>query len=188
MNIDKKLNLAIPLPRANGQVIHIHSQPISEQVFDQHFEIIAQTHTMLFSGGYGAQSGPRIAAKLMKKIATEENVWDGAMGVAATLMAEIKRLTNVLMPTGSEFPMLPFDMAIKRGVMSPKEADIVENAIVFFIVVSAMQREAVAGPLLEAMAGMWGAQITSLNSTEFVRSLMTSTETDSSGETQAKAS
>ncbi|MBZ4119997.1 hypothetical protein JYG52_24210, partial [Escherichia fergusonii] len=90
MIIDKKLNLAIPLERANGQTIHIHSTPIAEQTFRQHFEIIAQVHSAVFGEGYGALAGPRVAAMLLRKIAEHHDAWSGPGGVEMTLMAEIR--------------------------------------------------------------------------------------------------
>jgi hypothetical protein len=183
MNIDRKLNLAIPLERENGQFIFVHAMPIGEQVFDQHFAIIGKTMAAIFNEGFGEVAGPRVAAKVMKKIAIDEQAWDGAMGVNATLMQEIRRLTNILMPAGSDQPMLLLEDAARRGIVTKQELDEVENALVFFTVVSSMCRAPVKRATLDGMAGLWGAVITSSNATEFRSSLQTSKETDSSGET-----
>lgn len=183
MNIDKKLNLAIPLDRENGQVIYVHAMPISEQVFDQHFAIIGKTMSAIFNEGFGEVTGPRLAAKIMKKIAIDEEAWDGALGVNATLMQEIRRLTNILMPAGSDTPMLLLEDAAKRGIVTKQELDEVENALVFFTVVSSMCRAPTRRVMLKGMAGLWDAVITSSNATEFRSSLQTSRETDNSGGT-----
>ena len=59
----------------------------------------------------------------------------------------------------------------------------VENAIVFFIAVSATLNRAERKPMLESACGLWSAQLSSLNASAFAASLPRSTGTGSSGET-----
>lgn len=180
MKIDRKLNLVIPLEMDDGSIIHVHSTPIAAEVFDQHFEIIGQVWTEVLP--YGAASGPRIAAKLMKKLAIAAGSWDGPLGVDAQIMNEIRRLTSVIMPRGSEVPMLLLPDAVKRGVLSKTNQDVLENHLVFFTAASCMLHGRQRDATIAVMASVWSAQTTSLGSTDFAHSLPTSSETDSSGE------
>jgi hypothetical protein len=181
VKIDKRLNLVVPLERADGTTLFIHSTPISPETFDQHWRIISKTFSTIHGEGFNALTGPRVAAKALRDIAKAEGNWDGPAGVDATLMNEIRRLTMVVMPRGTVPPTMFMHDAVAKGLIEPTDADIVENGIVFFIVVSAMHRPRVLAYLLEEMCGMWGAQTSSLNSTAFAASLPISTETESSG-------
>lgn len=190
MNIDKRLNLVIPIEIGQETVVingenvikpvnlYVHSQPISKEVFDQHFEVIGLTFATIHGEGYNALAGPRLAAKILKKIAISRGAWEGPLGVDAGIMNEIRRLSSVVLPNHET---LTLHDAVARKLIEPEDIDILENALVFFIVVSAMHRPAVARALMEEVAGLWSAQITSLDSTAFARSLQTSTETASSG-------
>lgn len=182
MKIDKRMNLVIPVEREDGPTVYVHATPVSAETFNQHFRIIAKVWSEIAADGFGVASGPRIAAKILRDIAERENVWDGAGGVEMTLMQEIKRLTMVLTPGGAKPPMLVID-AVKAGLLDAEEQDIVENAIVFFTAASLMLRGEQRRAMLEASAGLWAAQLTLLNSTAFLGSLPTSTETDNSGGT-----
>jgi hypothetical protein len=182
VKIDRKLNLVIPLEMDDGTTVYVHSTPIATEVFDQHFEVIAQVWNELMSGGYGAVSGPRVAAKLMRKLAVAAGVWDGPMGIDAQVMNEVRRLTSVIMPRGSETPMLLLPDAVKKGVLSKEDQDVLENHLVFFTAASSMLRGQQRTATIGVMASVWGALTTSLGSTDFAHSLPTSSETDSSGE------
>lgn len=180
MKIDKRLNLVIPHERDDGSIVHIHSTPITTETFDQHFEILAQLWTQITTN-YGTASAPRIAAKLLRKLATENDVLDGPLGVEQSLMGEIRRLTMFIMPRGSAQPTLMMDEAVKAGVLTDEDKDVVENALVFFTCVSAMLNGKRRKAWIETMCSVWDAQTSLLNSTAFAASLEKSSETDNSG-------
>ena len=181
MKIDRRLNLVIPHEQADGSICYIHSMPITTETFNQHFEVLAQTWSQITTD-YGAASGPRIAAMLLRKIAGERGAMEGPLGVNRGLLAEIRRLTMVIMPRGSNSASLMLDEAIQQGVLSAEDADIVENALVFFTCVSCMVSGKRRIVWLETMCSLWDAQTSSLNSTDFATSLPMSIETDNSGE------
>ena len=63
MHINRKLNLVIPIERADGSQIFTHSTPISAEVFDKYFLVIAKTFSAIYSEGLGPLGGPRVAAR-----------------------------------------------------------------------------------------------------------------------------
>lgn len=182
MKIDRRLNLVIPVDIENGTV-YVHSTPIRQEVFDAYFMEIAKTFSAIYGEGLGMLAGPRVAANVLKKVATELNRWDGPAGVERGLMAEIRRLSNVIAPSGNGWAPLPFDQAVKQGLLDAADVAEVENAIVFFTVVSFMHRRAEVREILEGAAQLWGAQVESSSVTEFTASLPISTPPENSGAT-----
>lgn len=179
MNIDRKLNLVIPVDRDDGVQIFVHATPISREAFDSNFLIIAKSFTALYSEGLGPISGPRVAAKLLKKVA-------GDMGqseaVERGLFAEMRRLSNVLAPSENGWTSTPFQVAINSQIISAEDADAVENIVTFFMLASAMHSKKDLKTILEEASRLWDAQLTLLNATAFAASLPTSTKAASSGE------
>jgi hypothetical protein len=74
--IDKKLNLVVPV--AGGWV---HAVPISYAIFEKYFLPISKAFAQVYSEGLGTLAGPRVAHLLLKKIAIEDQVWEGIEGV-----------------------------------------------------------------------------------------------------------
>jgi hypothetical protein len=207
MRIDRKLNFVVPIygeekvkTDADGRPIkgqdglpivhqpvlaYVHSTPLAAEIVDQHFLILGQTFSQIFNRGLGAAAGPGLAMRLLKKIATDTRVWedspDGERGVKNGLIEEIRRLTMVIVPEGAKWQPLPLQIAVDRKILNDEDRAEVENAIVFFIAVSATLNRAERKPMLETAAGLWSAQLTSLNSTDFAASLTTSTAAASSG-------
>lgn len=180
MKLDRKLNMVIPVERDDG-VTYVHAAPISRDTFERYFMVLGKTFTAIYSQGLGTMSGPRVAGLLLKKIAEDMGEWDGPSGAKAGLVADIRRLANVIMPGPSGWGMVPLQEALDHGALSPDDAAEVENAITFFIVASAMHRRVELLPVLDGALKMWGAQVSSLNCTDFMNSLPTSTETASTG-------
>ena len=186
MKIDKNLNLVIPIYGDDDSTVraYVHSTPIAREVFEKYFMTIAQTFASIYGGGLGQLGGPPVAMLLLKQQAEKANAWDGPEGINAGLVEEIRRMTSVIVPgePGKGWQPLPLQVAVDRGFLNPDDKAEVENAIVFFIVVSAMHNRAVRRPILEGAVDLWGAQISSLNSSAFAASLATSTATGNSGE------
>lgn len=186
MRIDRNLNIVIPVETDTG-LVHVHSMPISTDAFHRYHLIIAKTFARIYNQGLGALAGPRVAALLLRETAKDlAPVGAGAQAaeVAAReadgLLAEIRRLSNVSMPTPRGWETIPCEEARNRGVISADDWEDVENILVFFIVACAMQRGEELETARQMTAALLGVEYTSLNCTGFTASLRTSTETDSS--------
>lgn len=184
MRIDERLNLVLPVERTDGVTIHVHATPISREVFENYFLIIARTFSAIHGERLGAVGGPRIASLLLRKIAVEAGEWEGDGGVERGLVEEIVRLANVCVPAAKGWETIPLHDAMARGSIGPDEMSEVMNAMVFFIVISAMLRKSVLPSYLRGPSTqLWGASITSLNCTEYANSLMISTDVGNTGAT-----
>lgn len=189
MKIDKRLNLVFPIEHAELGTIYVHSMPIARDVFERHFLILSQTTASIFGAGLGIVAGPSVAALMLRKIAEDAKLpdgstaWEGPGGIKNTLMAEIIRLSNVVMPSpeGGGWITLPLIEALRRGILSAQEAREAEDIVVFFTCVSSVLRQKQAQPLLKAAGGLWSFTTTLLSCTEFSASLPTSTVDASSG-------
>lgn len=181
MRVSRSLHLVIPVTRADGTEIYVHSTPISADVFETHFLVLSKTFAAIYGEGLGAIAGPRVANKLLKKIAKDLGTWDGPGGVERSLMAEIRRLTNVLAPGQRGWETYPFDDAVTKGVLDREDGDEIEAAASFFTVASCMHRRADLKEILDGSMKLWGARTESLNCSEFMSSLQTSTAGASSG-------
>lgn len=184
MRISPQLNLVVPVEQDDGTVAYVHSTPLSREVFERYFIVISKTFAALYASGLGPIAGPRVAAMMLKKIATDAGEWDGPGGVEAGLVAEVRRLSNVVTPKG----IIPMQEAVDQKFFSPRDQSEVENAVAFFIVASSMHRRSVLEATLEGLAALWGGSTTSLNSTEFAASLPTLTPAAPTGATVAASS
>jgi len=189
MKIDRKLNLTFEV---GGN--HIHSVPISNTVFEQYYLALSKTFARFHREGLQSTAGPRVAKLLLKDVCTDDGTWedsrDGKVGVENGLMAEIVRLTNVNFPSGdgTGWRTLPLYSVKQQELISAEEISEVENTIVFFTLISAMHRKEEIPSVLKAMEYFWGAQLTSLNATEFTTSLPIKTPDAPTGETLTTAS
>lgn len=188
MKIDRRLHLVVPIYDDNLETVraYVHSTPIPRELFETYFMIISQTFSAIFTEGLNVAGGPGCAMVLMKQLALKKRVWEddvenATIGVKNGLVQEIRRLTNVIVPADRGWQQVPLHVAVDRGMIDAEDAVEVENAIVFFIVVSAVMKRSQRGDMLASAAGVWDARITSSNSTEFMSSLTTSTGTASSG-------
>lgn len=179
MRLDNKLNLITEIETEDKTTIYVHSTPISREVFEKYFLIISKTFAAIISEGLSFISGPRVAAMLLKKIAVDQGDWEGRAGVEMGLMAEIRRLSNVVMPSETGWVTVPFQDAIDKKLLDGDDIAEVEGLICFFICASAMSRRTEVASVLERMR-LWGSQTTSLNSTAYAASLPISTETETS--------
>lgn len=191
MRIDKRLYLVVPIyadEEGSEIVAHVHSTPIAEEIVDQHFMVLAQTYSTIWSQGLGLAAGPPFAMRILRSIATERGIWHDdpktqRVGVQTGLVEEMRRLTMVAaLGKDGKWEQLPLQVAVDRGVISGEDRAEVENAIVFFTVASATLGRSQRPAMLRAAAELWGAQISSSPFTALVSSLKTSTETASSGE------
>jgi hypothetical protein len=181
MRIEKNLCLVIPITRADGAEIFVHSTPISTDIFETYFEPISVAFSRLYSRGLGIVGGARIAHMMLKKVAQELGVWDGPGGVERGLVAEIHRLTNVLASGARGWEMIPFDEAIRTGVLESVDASTVDGLITFFTLAFSMHPKAMQRTMIEPPMQLCGARIESSSCTEFINSLPISTAAGNTG-------
>jgi hypothetical protein len=185
MKINEKLHLVMPIYDEADQVCaYVHSAPISREVFEAHFLLISKTFSAIVAEGLGDLAGPRVAGLMMRRIAARNKDEESA----TSLMNEIRRLTMVSTRTASGWEQIPFQEVLDKKLIGVDDLAEVENAIAFFIVTSAMHRKQVAAELLPGAARLWGAQISSLDSSAYHASLTTSTATDNTGKRPLRAS
>lgn len=187
MKIDNKLNLVIPVSSENGD-IYVHATPITRDVFEKYFLIISKTFAAIYGEGLGTVAGPRVASLMLKKIAVDAGEWDGPQGVNNGLMNEIRRLTNVVMASDNGWQTMQYQDAVNKQMIGQDDIDEIEGNIIFFICASAVHKRPLIAGVLAMMSNLWGTQTTSLNCTEFGRSLPTLTEAENTGETAAVSS
>jgi hypothetical protein len=181
MKINQSLNLVIPIYDEKDRAIaHVHSTPISAEVFDTYCLVIAKTYAQLITEGLGLVGGARIADKLLKKTAQDMGVWEGQTGVQNGLMNQIYRLTNVIHLGERGWQSTPYEIA-RQNVLTKDDVSEVEAAICYFILASLMMRKSQAKDLMGDAMKLWGAQIVSLNSTEYLSTLPVSTATVNTG-------
>lgn len=186
MKIDNKLNLVVQVDGDEGTMF-VHSMPLSRMVWERYFIVLSKTFSSMIAEGMSFISGPRIAALMLRKVAEESGVWEGRDGVANGLMAEVRRLTNVVLPGENGWTTLPYQNALDRKLISDDDASEVDGLIVFFICVSAIQHRKDVPDSLARMAA-WGGQTTSLNCTEYAASLPMLTPAETFAETVAVSS
>lgn len=178
IRIDKKLNLVVPI-EDDEATLYVHATPLSHQVFERYYKVLARTFTVIVSM-YSEVSGPRVALMTLREVAEQLGMKDD---VEAGLIPEIRRSTNMIVPRedGTGYETVMFQMALDRRMLSDEDVSEVENALVFFTVYSAMLKRQQRMEMLDGAAKMWGAQVSSLNVTEYAASLKTSTESENTG-------
>jgi hypothetical protein len=77
---------------------------------------------------------------------------------------------------------MPFDVAKKRDILDDDTAAEVENCIVYFTCASSIHLKAELTVATEGLSTLWGAQTISLNVTEYMNSLRTLTQEETTGE------
>ena len=176
MHIDRKLNLVIPVERDTGKV-YVHSTPISREAFDRYFMVLATAYAEIVGGPLRAV-GNRVAMKMVKKVAADMDILQDVEG---GVIAEIRRLSNVVQPGAAGWETVPFQDALSRKLFDPEEAEEIENNIGFFMLLSHMTPRASRAAMLDGLAKAWGVQISSSDCTVLAASLATSTVTASTG-------
>ena len=177
MRIDRRLNLVQPVETETG-TIYLHSVPISRDVWETYFLTLSKTYAAILSEGLNVLAGPPIAKMMLKRIAVIGQSWEGPEGVEQGLLGEIRRLTNVALPTGAGWETLPYDEILRRGLMDEDAVADAEGLLVFFTCVSAVLRGPASKGKRDILLGglsLWSASTTSLDCMAYVASLPTST-------------
>ncbi|WP_320533667.1 hypothetical protein [Robbsia andropogonis] len=185
MSLNEAMNLVLPIKEvAGGEVVAYHT-PISREVFEANFKVLAATKSAIASKGpyYQMDSGPVVAALTLKDEAAQEAALLGDVdsdghpniGAARALLEDIKRQTLILCPTPQGWKELPVDMAIGGGFIDASDWSEAESAIVFFTCHFALARKAQKERVAAATAGILKASITPLSSSAWIASLQEST-------------
>jgi hypothetical protein len=176
LEINKKLNLVIPIERGDGTTVYAYSIPISKGVFERYYMVFAKAFSVIYGGGLGIMTGPRVAAMILKDAAKDLGVWDGPEGAEHGLMSEIHRLTYVVALTERGWETIPFQEAVAKKLIDDEDVGEVDNAVSFFTLASHMHRKKDKIGIMEGASKLWGGHLESLGYTEFCASLPTSTE------------
>ena len=183
MKLDSNLNLVVPIrTNDNGEtLIFGYHTPISRQVFEANYRILAAVKAELASKNiqYQMATGPIIAGLVLIDEAKKNAISDGdvdkngcaVIDGAIALLADIKRLTMVLLPTETGWVSRPVDSAIATGQIDEDEWSEVESALVFFTCHCALVKRAQRAAMFKATSAVLQGVSTSLTLTEFSDSL-----------------
>lgn len=189
MKINDQLHLVVPVLEGPPSISAFHT-PISREVFEANYRILAATKAALAAKGphYQAMSGPQIARLVLldegRREALEQGDEEGDAGASATLN-EIKRLTMILAPGDNGWERLPVDAAMARGLLDDEDWDEALSQLVFFTCHYWLAKKSEREAVMEATANLLAASLTPSSVTAYCASLPTSTESDSTPETSS---
>jgi len=181
MKIDRKLHIVIPIEVEDG-IVYVHAKAIGADIFDRFYKPIAKAHSAMYFDKLGPFSAPKVADKYLRDVSQELGIWEE---VQRGLIAEIHRLTNVIRMTDKGWESVPYEEVRKKKLLEPEDLAQIEAALVFFTLGSAMYPARERRAIIDSAISLWNARTESLNSTDFMNSLATSTETENSGERTA---
>ncbi|MXV44322.1 hypothetical protein GS501_04590 [Saccharibacter sp. 17.LH.SD] len=179
IRINAQLNLVLPI----GEDTIVHSAPLSRDVFDLNWRLFAKTWSLLEGDEIGVTAAPAVAAKALKQADQESG--DQEASKASALFAEIKRTANFIRPSQEGYIPVPLASAINKGWIDEDDLDEVLNGLVFFTLASRVLPKQRKSFIFRFLPVLRGAEMTSLNATEFAGSLQKSTTNAPSGETAA---
>jgi hypothetical protein len=186
MQIDRKLNL-VQTFETNAGTVHVHSTPISHEVCRDYFLILRKTYAQMIAQGLFPAGGSSSASLMMERIAKLDNVWEGVDGVRDGLMAEIRRLTNVVVPSPQGWQPIPYEQALSQNMFDVEDVEEMEGAIVFFTCASLVFRGRRNSERLRMLLGVmefqWHTRSTSSDSMAWAASLPISTPAVNTGAT-----
>src|SRR5208282_3897980 len=113
------------------------------------------------------------------KTAEEMGIWEGEAGVKNGLINEIHRLTNMAVSSDKGWEMVPLHTAITKKLIDEDTLAEVEGELIFFTLVTRMNKREQSKAILEVACNLWGSQITLLDITAYMSSLPTSTAAES---------
>nr|WP_249201266.1 hypothetical protein [Burkholderia cenocepacia] len=181
------MNLVVPVVTdETGVRVWGYHTPISRQVFEANYRVLAATKASLMSKGamYMMDSGPRIAGLTLLDEGLREAEARGRFSkdgktvldeATPALMAEIRRLTMVLVPGPGGWDLLPIESAVAAGKIDEEDQAEAESAIVFFTCICALASKSERKDQASRTATLLKGSITSLSPTEFSDSLPKST-------------
>jgi len=196
MKINRKLNLVFPLETDDGMA-YIHSMPVSREVFEMNYLVLSMTFMEIYSKRLGPIMGPRVAYMVLKDAALsmtpqadskdptfvvdpDDDIWGKTQ---RTLVNEIYRLTNVIVPTKDGYETIPYIQVKNQKLFDSDTIAEVENALVYFTVASHLHQKSELPLAFAGMERSLNAQSTLLNVTEYMNSLPTLKKVENTGET-----
>lgn len=186
LKINRQLNLVIPIDRGSEPALFVHSTPVASSVFKQYWEVVGRTMNALYSRGFGFFA-PRYAAPMLREMAQASAGTDSQLRAQALdrlekgFIAELRRLTNVLVLGAKGWEMVPLEDARSMDLIDEEEFDEVETAVIFFTCASRSHLKSEQDKVHGALS-MWNARAESLDCTAFRNFLATSSVTASTGE------
>jgi len=191
LKINKNLNLVVQIQTTDYGTVHIHSTAVSREIFEQFYLELGKVFSQCFESdnpSHVALSAPRLAYPSLKSIATQSGTWDGPSGVKFGLINEIIRLTNVIYCGEKGWETLPFDLAIKRGIIDEDEEAEVMSSLVFFTAISKVAPRDFRVSFLEMAGNLRHWVVTSLDCMAYQTGLPTLTKTDVTGKKVTESS
>ncbi|HGL4258435.1 TPA: hypothetical protein ACKE3D_002115 [Burkholderia dolosa] len=208
MKIDEQRRLVVPVvtdtitKKVKGKdvtenVVRVHAYhvPISREVFEANFRVLAATKAALASKGshYLMGAGPRVSALTLKDEGLKDAAGRGSFDdegkvideETPALLAEIKRLTTVLCAGPNGWDMLPVDVAIQQGKIDEEDWEEATSSLVFFTCNYSLAKKADRAKAAEAMASFLGGSTTSSPPMEFLASLPSSTPAEHTKKTHS---
>lgn len=194
VSIDRRLNLVVPINRADGTTLYVHSEPILRQTFEFYYLPLSRAFSLLAANGLDPRSGPSVAYYVLKEAAQKTqrdgpgtNWWDGPDGVGGDrgLMADVVRLSNAVVPSVENgWASTPLQTALDQRLISEDDKAEVLSILAFFTVVSWAAPWTERKIFVEGLAYFSGLQTLSLNVTDYITSLKTSTPEDTTGKSE----
>jgi hypothetical protein len=180
ISINKKLNLVIPIEENDVAKAWIHSTPISKEVFESNYLLLVRTLSDLYGNGVGPVMAVRVAKLGLIDTAKKMN---DQQDISINLINEIHRLTSIIMPNSAgRWESLPYDVVSSRHLLDEDSLAEVENALVYFIVASAIHLKNELPAVYQGLYQIWNAQTISLNAMEYSNSLPILISTENTGE------
>lgn len=189
MNINEKLNIVIPLyDEATNVYAYVHTAPVSREVFDANYKLLAKTFSTILDMRLGMAAGPRVAANVMREVAEElASPRRSADAMVASFTNEVRRLSNAIVSQPTGWEQVPLQVAIDRGMISQDDAREVESPILFFSVHWPMLDKMMRTPYLEGSAQVCGGQLSSLSPMGYIEFLRTPSMPENTGESPPAA-
>jgi len=190
MKINSDLNIVLPVrtDEKGNVLVHGYHTPISRAVFEANYRVLAATKSALAGKGihYQMDAGPRIAGLVLRDESAKESREVGNydadgkpnMDGALALLADIKRLTMILVPTPEGWAYKPVDVAIANGFIDDEEWGELSSQIVFFTAHYSMAKRADREKMGRATASVLNALSTSSSVTDYAFSLPTLTNAE----------
>lgn len=139
-SINKRLNLVLSVERLDKSVVHVHSVPISREIYESHYTFITMVMSSMYSDDFSPATCSRIAYLRMRELGSKEENKARFGDIDKTLLAEIWRLTNVLVPGERGWETVPFyevmERAQNQGPLDLDDVREVQNYICFFTAAS----------------------------------------------------
>ena len=124
VTINRRLNLVTKVESGRG-TLHVFAVPVARSVFDENFMIMCRAYAEIYRNSLGVIAGPKAAARLIKQEADALN--ESAKG--DMLLEEIRRLTNVLVPSvngAGGYSMVDYGVAVRQGLIGEDDVDDIE--------------------------------------------------------------